>query len=256
MNHRLHRCHRWKGESGHDVGSGAEPTDVPSSGPRCRPAVILVEEKAIREIGPVERAPVLSYLRATGYRRPPRINFGADRGHDERIVHQVSSASVTSVANTFSPPRRTLVAGRVGQNPSGGVAWDHLRYFVGLADVGHHVTYPEDAGCWPFHLGRGHLTGDYTPSVAVIGDFFARFAAHRVATVARPAERRQPRHDPSGSRCRAGHGPADRPGRRSGPRCRATDTLAGDNDLTAEKFCRTRGDPFPYNPGTGWRAGD
>jgi GxxExxY protein len=47
---------------------------------------VIVEAKAIREIGPIERAQVLNYLKATGLRRALLINFGAASLEFERIV--------------------------------------------------------------------------------------------------------------------------------------------------------------------------
>ncbi len=47
---------------------------------------VIVEVKAIREIGPIERAQVLNYLKATGLRRALLINFGAETLQFERIV--------------------------------------------------------------------------------------------------------------------------------------------------------------------------
>jgi GxxExxY protein len=47
---------------------------------------VIVEAKAIREIGPIERAQVLNYLQATGRRRALLINFGAASLEFERIV--------------------------------------------------------------------------------------------------------------------------------------------------------------------------
>jgi GxxExxY protein len=47
---------------------------------------VIVEAKAIREIGPIERAQVLNYLKATGLRRALLINSGAASLEFERIV--------------------------------------------------------------------------------------------------------------------------------------------------------------------------
>jgi len=47
---------------------------------------IILEVKAIREVGPIERAQVLNYLKATGLRRALLINFGAESLQFERIV--------------------------------------------------------------------------------------------------------------------------------------------------------------------------
>jgi hypothetical protein len=71
---------------------------------------------------------------------------------------------------------RIIVAGMVGQYPFGGVAWDYLHYCLGMAELSHDVVYHEDTGCWPFDPALGHLSDDPRPSVAVLDDFFRRFA--------------------------------------------------------------------------------
>jgi GxxExxY protein len=47
---------------------------------------VLVEIKAISQITGVERAQVINYLKATGFRRALLLNFGADSLQYERVV--------------------------------------------------------------------------------------------------------------------------------------------------------------------------
>lgn len=63
----------------------------------------------------------------------------------------------TDAPSTLATNRlRIVVGGFLGLLPAGGVAWDYLQYPVGLAALGHHVTYVEDTGLWPvYHSGPG-----------------------------------------------------------------------------------------------------
>jgi GxxExxY protein len=47
---------------------------------------VLVEIKAVSQITGVERAQVINYLKATGFRRALLLNFGADSLQYERVV--------------------------------------------------------------------------------------------------------------------------------------------------------------------------
>lgn len=48
---------------------------------------IIVELKAMKEIGSIEEAQILHYLRATGYQRGLLINFGSQSLQYKRLVH-------------------------------------------------------------------------------------------------------------------------------------------------------------------------
>jgi hypothetical protein len=50
-----------------------------------------------------------------------------------------------------SPSRKIVGTGLIGQYPLGGVAWDYLQYVVGLARLGHDVTYLHNTGQWPYN---------------------------------------------------------------------------------------------------------
>jgi hypothetical protein len=76
---------------------------------------------------------------------------------------------------------RVVVTGLVAQHPRlGGVAWDYLQYVLGLASLGHEVTYLEDSGQWPYGLGtrparRPHVVKDPTANVAHLAKLMERF---------------------------------------------------------------------------------
>ena len=56
-----------------------------------------------------------------------------------------------SVRSTGSRDRlRIVVAGYIVRCPLGGMAWHHLQYLLGLARLGHHVTFVEDSGDAPW----------------------------------------------------------------------------------------------------------
>lgn len=61
------------------------------------------------------------------------------------------------------PRLRIVVSGLIAQYPLGGVAWDYGQYALGLARLGHDVTYIEDTGLWPYNpVERGvSKTCDY-----------------------------------------------------------------------------------------------
>lgn len=66
---------------------------------------------------------------------------------------------------------RIIVTGLIAQHPHlGGVTWDYLQYFLGLARLGHDVYYFEDSGEWTYNLDGGASGNDwiaYDPSVNV-----------------------------------------------------------------------------------------
>jgi hypothetical protein len=43
---------------------------------------------------------------------------------------------------------RIVVTGLAATYPFGGVFWDYMQYFLGLARLGHDVLYLEDTGAW------------------------------------------------------------------------------------------------------------
>ncbi len=47
---------------------------------------VIVELKAMKQLGPIERAQVLNYLKATGFKRALLLNFGCESLEYERIV--------------------------------------------------------------------------------------------------------------------------------------------------------------------------
>jgi hypothetical protein len=59
---------------------------------------------------------------------------------------------------------RIVVAGYVVRGPLGGMAWHHLQYMLGLARLGHHVTFVEDCGlpCSCYDPSRGVTDEDPT----------------------------------------------------------------------------------------------
>jgi hypothetical protein len=67
---------------------------------------------------------------------------------------------------------RILVLGYLVRGPIGGLAWHHLQYVLGLAQLGHDVYLLEDSDDYP---------SCYDPSGAVVGEdpsYGLRFAAH------------------------------------------------------------------------------
>jgi hypothetical protein len=74
------------------------------------------------------------------------------------------------------PSLRIIVAGMVAQYPVGGIAWDYLQYVIGLAYLGHDVSYHEDAWCWPYHPRENRMTDDPSYSAGFLKDFFQRYA--------------------------------------------------------------------------------
>jgi GxxExxY protein len=51
---------------------------------------VLVEVKALREIGPIEHAQAINYLRASGKHRAVILNFGARSLQHQRIVDDLN----------------------------------------------------------------------------------------------------------------------------------------------------------------------
>jgi hypothetical protein len=70
---------------------------------------------------------------------------------------------------------KIVVTGLIAQYPIGGVAWDYIQYPLGLARLGHDVTYLEDSGCWPYDLETDGTTTDPTASVRYLAQLMERF---------------------------------------------------------------------------------
>jgi hypothetical protein len=76
---------------------------------------------------------------------------------------------------------RIVVTGIVAEHPFlGGVAWDYVQYAAGLKRLGHHVTYIEDSGSWPYNLdggagGNDWVQRDPTPNVEHLARVMRRF---------------------------------------------------------------------------------
>ncbi len=70
---------------------------------------------------------------------------------------------------------RIVVTGLIGHYPIGGVTWDYVQYPLGLARLGHDVTYLEDAGGWPYDPETDGTTTDPAPNVRYLAAVMARF---------------------------------------------------------------------------------
>jgi hypothetical protein len=70
---------------------------------------------------------------------------------------------------------RIVVTGQMAQYPLGGVTWFYLHYVLGLARLGHEVTYVEDSGQWPYNPSADGLVEDCEYNVAYLEETMARF---------------------------------------------------------------------------------
>ncbi len=70
---------------------------------------------------------------------------------------------------------KIVVTGLIAQYPLGGVTWDYLQYPVGLARLGHDVTYLEDSGCWPYDPETDATATDPMPNVRYLARVMERF---------------------------------------------------------------------------------
>src|SRR5688572_14088630 len=79
--------------------------------------------------------------------------------------------------------------GVIVRYPLGGMAWHHLQYVVGLAQLGHDVYYVEDSGDWPECYDPTTLSVGTDPSYGLrfacgvferagLGDRWAYYDAH------------------------------------------------------------------------------
>lgn len=69
---------------------------------------------------------------------------------------------------------RIVVSGLIAQYPLGGVAWDYAQYAAGLARLGHHVTYVEDTGMWPYDPWEGGISKSCEAGVRALRSAMAR----------------------------------------------------------------------------------
>lgn len=70
---------------------------------------------------------------------------------------------------------KIVVTGLIAQYPLGGVTWDYVQYPVGLAQLGHDVTYVEDPGSWPYDPETDGTTTDPSGNVRYLARVMARF---------------------------------------------------------------------------------
>ncbi len=87
--------------------------------------------------------------------------------------------SITQGRGFFSREKclRIVVIGWIIREPLGGMAWHHLQYVLGLADLGHEVYYLEDSGDRPFCFHPWTETVDTDPTE---GLEFARASFDRI----------------------------------------------------------------------------
>jgi hypothetical protein len=62
----------------------------------------------------------------------------------------------------------------MAQMPFAGVVWQVLHYLEGLRRLGHHVTYVEDTGSWPYDPELDSITNDASPAAAWLERVLAR----------------------------------------------------------------------------------
>jgi hypothetical protein len=74
---------------------------------------------------------------------------------------------------------RIVVTGSIGQLPLGGMTWHHLQYVLGLARLGHEVTYIEDTGCAPYDARTRMVVEDHRTNVAYLASVMARIGLGR-----------------------------------------------------------------------------
>jgi hypothetical protein len=72
---------------------------------------------------------------------------------------------------------RIVVLGYIIRGPVGGMAWHHLQYVLGLADLGHEVLFLEDSDDYPSCYDPSRHVVDVDPTYGLA---FARFAFDRL----------------------------------------------------------------------------
>jgi hypothetical protein len=77
-----------------------------------------------------------------------------------------------------SSPRRIVVLGYIVRGPLGGLAWHHLQYVAGLAQLGHDVFFLEDSDDYPSCYDPVRNVTDTNPAygLAFAADAFERLA--------------------------------------------------------------------------------
>jgi GxxExxY protein len=63
---------------------------------------VIVELKAVKKIGELEKAQLLHYLKATGFERGLLLNFGATSLQYQRFVYSAQKKSVQSVKSVVN----------------------------------------------------------------------------------------------------------------------------------------------------------
>jgi len=69
---------------------------------------------------------------------------------------------------------RIVVTGSIAQMPLGGMTWHHLQYVLGLARLGHDVTYIEDTGDPPYDPRTRLWLADHRTNISYLAAVMAR----------------------------------------------------------------------------------
>jgi len=82
--------------------------------------------------------------------------------------------------------RRIAVVGTFGGVPYAGMAWMHCQFLIGLARLGHDVSYLETTSAWPYHPHKMTTTSDPGYTLAYLQQVLDGFGlgqrwAHRAA---------------------------------------------------------------------------
>jgi hypothetical protein len=71
--------------------------------------------------------------------------------------------------------RRIVVVGTFGNVPYAGMAWMHCQFLVGLARLGHEVSYVETTTAWPYHPTQMSTTNKPEYALAYVGRVLDEF---------------------------------------------------------------------------------